>query len=238
MYFAGNAVISSIVGAVSGSLIYEYIKNIFITKDFKFTIASSSEEAFRNLFGKLDPNYVVSDADLATVFNFGNLIVPFFVATFCILGVFAAFLMPRDYSAILIAKEMKKQDPSLDISEIEAEAEAVEKKEIIFVQIGLWVLSGSLFGFIWSAFLVKSTKAFKGFINVLVYAACAIVPFAQIPFILIMRKKLLNTAKKLGVDLKIAIAPLIVLSVFFPILPINLITLAILQHKANKLVKD
>jgi hypothetical protein len=29
MYFAGNAVTTSIVGAISGNLVYEYIKNIF-----------------------------------------------------------------------------------------------------------------------------------------------------------------------------------------------------------------
>ena len=32
MYFAGNAVTTSIVGAISGSLVYEYIKNLFISK--------------------------------------------------------------------------------------------------------------------------------------------------------------------------------------------------------------
>ncbi|MBR5144359.1 MAG: MFS transporter, partial [Clostridia bacterium] len=142
MYFAGNAVVSSIVGALSGSLIYEYVKNVFITKDFKFVFASTPNEAFIKLMG-LSEDYTVSAAEAASVFNFGNLIVPFIVATFCILGFFVAFLMPRDYSAVLVARDMKKQDPSLDISEIEAEDETVEKGEIIFVQLGLWALSGS-----------------------------------------------------------------------------------------------
>lgn len=236
MYFAGNAVISSIVGAISGSLIYEYVKNVFITKSFKFTFASTPEAAFRNIM-KLGEDYAVSAEEAATVFNFGNLIVPFIVATFCILGVFAAFLMPRDYSAILVAREMKKHDPTLDIRAIEAEAEIVEKREIIFVQVGLWVLSGGIFGFIWSAFLMKSVKIFKKvWLNLIAYAACILLPLAQIPFVILMRKRILDGAKEKNIQIKISLVPLIIFSVLLPLMPINLITLIILQHKANKLI--
>ena len=42
-------------------------------------------------------------------------------------------------------------DPTLDISAIANEEVKEEKGEIIFVQAGLWVLSGSIFGFIWAA---------------------------------------------------------------------------------------
>ena len=238
MYFAGNAVVSSIVGALSGSLIYEYIKNIFITKDFKFAFASTPDEAFVKIMGITDPEYTVSAAEAASVFNFGNLTVPFVVAFFCILGFFVAFLMPRDYSAILIAREMKKNDPSLDISQIEAEDETVEKGEIIFVQLGLWVLSGSLFGFIWSAFLIGAAKAVKGGLNVLLYIAACFIPFAQIPVIIALRKAILERAKKDGVEMKINLPLLIALSVCCPIMPINIITLSILQHKMNKLINN
>ena len=237
MYFAGNAVVSSIVGALSGSLIYEYVKNVFITKDFKFVFASTPNEAFIKLMG-LSEDYTVSAAEAASVFNFGNLIVPFIVATFCILGFFVAFLMPRDYSAVLVARDMKKQDPSLDISEIEAEDETVENGEIIFVQLGLWALSGSLFGFIWSAFLISSTKAVKGALNVLLYIAACFIPFAQIPVVMAMRKAILERAKNDGVEMKICLPLLIALSVCFPIMPVNIITLSILQHKMNKLIEN
>ncbi len=237
MYFAGNAVVSSIVGALSGSLIYEYVKNVFITKDFKFVFASTPNEAFIKLMG-LSEDYTVSAAEAASVFNFGNLIVPFIVATFCILGFFVAFLMPRDYSAVLVARDMKKQDPSLDISEIEAEDETVEKGEIIFVQLGLWALSGSLFGFIWSAFIIGSAKVAKRGMNILLYIAACFVPFAQIPVVMAMRKAILERAKNDGVEMKINLPLLIALSVCFPIMPVNIITLSILQHKMNKLIEN
>ena len=235
MYFAGNAVISSIVGAISGSLIYEYIKNVFITKDFKFAFASTPADAFR-VINKMADTYEVSEAELATVFNFGNLVVPFIVAACCIIGVFVAFLIPRDYSAILVAREMKKDNPSLDISAIEAEGDPTDKGEIIFVQIGLWVLSGSLFGFIWSALIIKSVKALKSWLSVLFGIAACVIPFVQIPLILILRKRILERAEKAGIRMRINPIALIVFSIFFPIMPLNVVALSILQHKMNRIV--
>ncbi len=142
MYFAGNAVVSSIVGAISDNLVYEYLKNIFFEKEsFRFVWASSTTEAYAKLYGD-------TMVDGAGIYNFGNLIVPFIVAITCIIGFFLAFKMPRDYTPAILAREFKKIDPSLDISELENEKNPDEKGEILFVQIGLWVLSGSIFGFI------------------------------------------------------------------------------------------
>lgn len=237
MYFAGNAVIVSIVGAISGSLIYEYIKNLFISKDLSGIVwATSSSEAYGKFIGTTDPGFVATAEQAASVYNLGNLLVPFVVAISCIAGLIVARRLPRDYSDAIIAEEMKKQDPSLDISSIQASPADHEKGEITFVQIGLWVLSGSLFGFIWSAFLLKSTKAFKGILAVLAYLACVMIPFAQIPVILAMRRKMLAQAKEQGIDLKINPVTPVALSILFPILPVNMITLAILQSKMNKLV--
>ncbi len=237
MYFAGNAVVSSIVGAISGSLIYEYIKNLFISKDVGGIVwATSSNEAYRDFMNITDPNFAVTAEQSASVYNLGNLLVPFVVCITCLLGVFLARKMPRDFSNAEVAEEMKRLDPSLDISEIVAEPAVVEKGEIVFVQVGLWVLSGSLFGFIWSLLLIRSTKAFKGILNALAYVASIIIPYAQIPVILAMRKKILARAKENDVDIKISPIALIAISLIFPILPVNLITLAILQRKMNKLV--
>ena len=68
MYYAGNALVSSLVGAISGSLVYEYIKNLFITKGVQDVVwATSSEEAATAL---------LNDASRVTdVYNLGNLIV-------------------------------------------------------------------------------------------------------------------------------------------------------------------
>lgn len=236
MYFAGNAVTTSVVGAISGSLIYEYIKNIFITKDhFGFAWATDSETAYRKLFEVGDTVEVTAE-QLTQVFNLGNLIVPFIVCLTCIIGFFLAYKLPRDFTPALLAKEFKENDPSLDITDLEKEGPVEEKGEILFVQIGLSVLSGFLFGFLWSAFLLRSIKELTGKGKTLpAYLLACFVPFGGIFVLLKMRGTLLEAAKAKGIDLRIPTGLLMASSVVFPLLPLNLVGLVLLQHKVNKL---
>jgi len=236
MYFAGNAVATAIVGAISGSLIYEYIKNLYISKEMNgIAWATTPAEAYTKLFGASE-GAVIGAAETAQVFNLGNLLVPFIVSITCVIGFFLAFKLPRDFTPTLLAQEFKRQDPSLDISGIEDDEVAPEKGEILFVQIGLWVLSGSIFGFIWSAFLMKSVKALTGKFRCLgAYLLAVLVPFGSLYAVLKMRSALLAEAKARGVELRINLPILAALSICFPILPLNFISLAILQSKVNKL---
>ena len=238
MYFAGNAVATSIVGAISGSLIYEYIKSIYITKDFRFAFnVTSPKEAYEKLFS-VDISGALTAEQSAEVFNFGNLIVPFIVSITCIIGFFLAFKLPKDFTPAILAREFKELDPSLDISEIEAEEPHRERGEILFVQIGLSVLSGFIFGFVWLGMLLKSLKRegarLKG---VLLYLIAALVPFASIWALLKMRGELIRVAESKGISLKISRALIIAPAVIFCILPLNVISLSVLQHNLNKLYK-
>ena len=243
MYFAGNAVATSIVGAISGTLIYEYIKTLFISKDFSgIVVATSPAEAYLKF---IDFEGVASAEMLkeieakaaSSIFNLGNLLVPFIVSITCILGFFLAYKLPKNFTPKVIAEELKRNDPSLDISSaIEADEEKEEKSEILFVQIGLWVLSGSIFGFIWSAFLMKAIKAVSSKFNAaLFWIASALIPFASVYALIKMRKAILDAAKESGMDMKISMPLLLAFAVIFPILPVNFVSLAILQHKMNKL---
>lgn len=234
MYFAGNAVATSIVGAISGNLVYEYIKNVFITKDFSlgFKWATSSKDAFQAFFGATG-----SDAEVASsVFNFGNLIVPFIVCITCVAGFFLAFKLPRDFTPAILAKDMKESDPSLDISAIEAEEVKQEKSEIIFVQIGLSILSGFIFGFIWAGLLMRSLKEKVVGMKVLPrYLVSCLVPFASIYYTLKMREEIIAAAKERGADVSINKTLLIVFGIVLPILPLNIVSLAMLQGGMNKI---
>ena len=240
MYFAGNAVATSIVGAVSGSLIYEYIKNIFIAKGKGLVWAeasgslSASESAFKEFFGREGTASEVA----SSVFNFGNLLVPFIVCFTCVLGFFLAFKLPKDFKADVLAREYKLLDPTVDISVIENEAVKEEREEIIFVQVGLSVLSGFIFGFIWQGIILKSLKGFKkGFKTFLPYIASALIPFASIYFVLKFRKIILDRAEELNAPVSLNPALLIASSVIFPILPINVIALAMLQSGINRIFR-
>jgi len=229
MYFAANAVTSSIVGAISGSLVYEYIKNLFISKKADGIIFTTNINDAAEKFG-----VAVED-----VYNLGTLIVPFVVAAVCIIGFIIAFGMPRDYTPLLVAREFKKMDPSLDISEFEAEAGEIreDKTEIVFVEVGLSVLSGFIFGFIWVAYAMKAcreiTKGKKS--SVLGWVLSCFIPFASAFYLIKMHKALSVVAEERGIKLRSSPMLYAALSVFFPLLPINVVSLALTQHNINKI---
>lgn len=240
MYFAGNAVTTSIVGAISGNLVYEYVKNIFLAKGKGLVWAeatathSAAEIAYEKLFGTLG-----NEAEVASsIFNFGNLLVPFIVLVTCLAGFFLAFKMPRDFTPAILAEEFKAMDPTLDISAYENEPVKTERAEIIFVQVGLSVLSGFIFGFIWAGLLLRSVKSFaKTFKNTLLYLLGCFVPFASVYTVLKTRKALLAIAEEKGIELKIARVPLIIFSILFPLLFVNVVSLGILQNAMNKIYR-
>jgi hypothetical protein len=235
MYFAGNAVCTSIVSAISGSLIYETIKNLFICKGQWGVQWATGKDALINAAAAFG-------ADPSKVFNLGTLLVPFIVAGCCILGAVLAKKMPKDYTPERVGKELKELDPSVDLSVIETDERyhtKEEKGEIIFVQLGLSILSGFIFGFIWLAFLLKSIGELAGkkLKSWLWWLGSCFVPFFSIFTIVKMTKKLCLIAKEKGVAISKAgiMIPSIVCAFLFPVLPINIIALALLQKTVNKL---
>lgn len=236
MYFAGNAVATSVIGAISGSLIYEYIKMYFFAPGYGVVWAETSADA-QALLGT------------ATVYNLGNTLVPFIVTITCLIGFFLAFRMPKDFSPRLLAREMKKDNPELDITEIENNPKyevKEEKGEITFINIGLTILSGFIFGFIWIGYLLKSIKEISGkkFSSLALWALSCLIPFASIYTILKTTALLRDSAKERGIDMlkqpwfSIVRAVLIGLTVIFPILPLNVIGLALLQRHVNAIYEE
>ncbi len=227
MYFAGNAVVTTVAGAISSSLVYENIKMLFINKSTgKIVWAESFADAALKFGG-------VSES---LVFNFGTMLVPFIVALACVIGFFLAFKMPKDFTPYHVAKMMKEQNPALDISEIESEKPAKEEKgELTFIQIGLSILSGFIFGFIWVAYLFRSLKELLGKKSLLPWILSCFIPFAGIYFLVKRNKQLQRLAKEKGIQLRACVAAHIVLGLLFPILPVNVVSLALTQRNVNRL---
>ena len=229
MYFAANAVTTSIVGAISGQLIYGLLIHIFFSKDNIQVIWSDTHDQAVAALG----------TDATNVFNLGNLIVPFIVCITCIAGFFIAFLMPRDYTPSILAREFKKMDPSLDISGIESEEVVEDKKEIIFVQVGLSILSGFIFGFIWQGIILCRAKqiASTRTKNIIRYILCALVPFASIFVLLKINRELANANEAFANSkaFKVSRVVYIISGILLPLLPINVIALAVMQRNINKL---
>ena len=239
MYFAGNAVATSVVGAISGTLVYEYIKNIYMTKEFSFAWATSSVEAYEKLKGPMTGVAPEAYEELASlyVFNLGNLLVPFIVSITCIIGFVLAFKLPHDFTPAILAREFRAMDPTLDITSFENEEVKSEKSEIIFVQIGLSILSGFIFGFIWLGLMLarlKETLRSKG--AVLKYLLSAVIPYASIPVALRIRREILAAAAECEIDVKISRTAIIISSILLPILPVNVVALACLQSGVNRIV--
>lgn len=235
MYFAGNAVATSIVGAISGNLVYEYVKNIFLGKGQGLVWAeaagaqSASEVAYEKLFGTAG----TAEAVASSVFNFGNLLVPFIVTATCLAGFFLAYKLPRDFTPSILAKEFKVMDPSLDISSVENSETNPERGEIIFVQVGLSILSFFVFGFIWTGLLLKSVKAYaKGFKPVLAFLLSCFIPFGSVIIVLKARKAIVDTCAAKGKEVKLN-KIILILSCLIPLLPFNPVALGMLQHGMN-----
>ena len=114
-----------------------------------------------------------------------------------------------------------------------------ERSEIIFVQVGLSVLSGFIFGFIWSGLLMKSIKEFRKELKILpAYLLSCLVPFVQIAYLLKMRKLILKTAEEKGIEVKLSAVPLVITSLIFPLLFTNVISLAIMQRAMNRILEN
>lgn len=231
MYFAAQAVSTSIIGALA-SLIYENIKMLFISKTAGGVVwAENITEAalkFSETAGKV--------VEVGDVFNLGTLIVPFVVCTMCFVGMFLAFRMPKEFTTEYVAKELKNLDSSINVDDIHEDVKKQnEKAEILFVQIGLWILSGGLFGFIWQIFSMKSMKSF-GMKNAVLHGLLSlIIPFYSIVYILKAYKTLQERAEEKRINLARTKIPAVVLALIFPVMPINLLGLSFIQANINVL---
>ena len=231
MYFAAQAVTTSVAGAIASSLVYENIKQMFISKQAHGVVWAESAAEAAQKFGLLENQ----------VYNLGTLLVPVFVCVFCIVGFILAFRMPKDFTPTLVAKELQRFNPDLDISVVaEMEKhETVEKGEIIFVQVALSILSGFIFGFVWWGFMLHSARLLtnkgKG-VTVGKYFLSALVPFASIFLFINEQKNLQQKAKELGVTIRDYKALHVVFGILFPLAPINAVSLSLLQHNVNKLL--
>ena len=239
MYFAGNAVCSSIVSAISGSLIYETVKNLFICKGMPGIVFATSQVIDGEVVNAINVAANAFGANPSQVFNLGTLLVPFIVAACCVLGAILAMKMPKDYTPELVGKQLKELDPSIDLSVIETDERyqvQEEKGEILFVQIGLSILSGFIFGFIWTAFLFKSIKelAKKGKTPLKWLLSC-LLPFGGIFTTLSAYKTLQEKYGEKLTQNPVGGKILLILSgIFLPILPLNLVALCFMQSKINR----
>ena len=229
MYFAAQAVVTSVIGAVAASLVYENIKMLFISKAAKGVVYASN---FADAAGK----FGVAENE---VFNLGTLLVPVIVCVFCVAGFVLAFKMPKNYDTKELAKEFKRHNPDLDVSEFvkEEEIEKTGSGEIVFVQIALSILSGFIFGFIWIGIIAGYVKKLTGKDKrVLYWILSCLLPFASIVVNIKMHKALKEKADALGIKLMGNNVLYIISGIILPVAPVNIVGMSVMQRDINKLL--
>ena len=148
-----------------------------------------------------------------------------------------AFRLPRDFTPQVLAQEYKALDPTVQV-DTQALIQPREQGEILFVQIGLWVLSGGLFGFIWLVGLVRSLQKLRRekHMGLRCVVGC-FVPFVSLFCVEKMRKNLLSVARQQDVQLCMKKRMLLSCQVL-PLLFINVPAMARLQQGLNRIYES
>lgn len=221
MFFAAQALTTSVVGAVASSLVYENIKMLFISKEASGVKYASDTTDAAAQFGA------------GSVFNLGLILVPFIVSLFCIIGFVLAFRMPKNYSPKEVAKGLgleKEYEANKDA--FEEEDERPFCRESLIVYNALWILSGCLFGFIWLFQTISAVNTFaqkkisKWF--VLLSIVC---PFFILYPLLRLNGEINRKCDALGIEHGKGTLPVAI----FGALYLNLVSLSVLQNKLNKI---
>ena len=213
MYFAANAVLTSITGSIAGALIYENIKMIFFEKGtLNFVWAENAMIAATKL-----------GISSSNVYNLAVLIVPFIVSLFCVVGFLLAFRMPKNYSYNEVVKQLNIDQNSIVL---EPEDNSVDK-ESTALNLCLYVLSGSIFGLIWRYTLIKEAKTYKNNKNNIINYIISILLLPYTGYVMYKVSKGIKTQYKTNKDYSILV-------LILGLIGLNIISYTILQQQINK----
>ena len=232
MYFAVQAFTTSVVGAIASYGIYEIIKNYFFsTEAIGLLFATSSDPEVKATEVAADKFGVAQSA----VFNLGTFLVPIIVCVFCLVGFVFSFRMLKNYSPKEVAY-------SLGLSE-EYEANRKlfpEEKEYAFegssliVLNALWVLTGSIMGWIWEYQMVGEVNTFGKKISKLLVIPCICLPPFQAVLVFLLNKEVEKKCDELGIKYQ----KNGLLAVISSALCLSCVGLSLVQHKLNKIAKE
>jgi len=229
MYFATQAVTTSISGALSSALLWGFIQNLFFS-----TLKSGVIwcKPTKDLTGyQVAAQQFGLGSDISSVYNLGAFIVPFIVIIFCIVGFAVAFKMPKRYShecigwQIIGKEEYIKQQAMLPKTFVYP-----FEKASITVYNCLWVLTGSIFSFFWYSSLINAVNTFnkKKFSRWWILLSVVLPPFGA--YICWQLNK--NVNEKCD-ELQIKHRKDKALVMIFAIICLNCVSTSLIQHKLN-----
>ena len=232
MYFAVQAFTTSVVGAIASYGIYEIIKNYFFSTEAKgLLFATSSDPDVKAIEVAADKFGVAQSA----VFNLGTFLVPIIVCVFCLVGFAFSFRMLKNYSPKEVAYSLGLGE------EYEANRKLFpEEKEYAFegssliVLNALWVLTGSIMGWIWEYQMVGEVNTFGKKISKLLVIPCICLPPFQAVLVFLLNKEVEKKCDELGIKYQ----KNGLLAVISSALCLSCVGLSLVQHKLNKIAKE
>ena len=233
MFFAVQALTTSIVGAVAGGLVYENIKTLFISKAASGVVVGTDQV----VDGVIIPAAVNAASQLgvdpSTVYNLGTLLVPIAVAVCCMGGFCLAFFMPKNYSPKEVAYELglgKEYEENRDI--FPEEKVVFFENESLAINNALWVLSGSIFAHVWSYQVIKAVNSFAKKRISLIHWVLGILFFPYGVYLsLRLNKEISEKCEEMGLKhFKCS-----VLLAIFSAVGLSCVSLSLLQFKLNKI---
>ena len=232
MYFAVQAFTTSVVGAIASYGIYEIIKNYFFSTEAKgLLFATSSDPEVKAIEVAADKFGVAQSA----VFNLGTFLVPIIVCVFCLVGFVFSFRMLKNYSPKEVAYSLGLGE------EYEANRKLFpEEKEYAFegssliVLNALWVLTGSIMGWIWEYQMVGEVNTFGKKISKLLVIPCICLPPFQAVLVFLLNKEVEKKCDELGIKYQ----KNGILAVISSALCLSCVGLSLVQHKLNKIAKE
>lgn len=225
MYFACQVVTTSIVGAVSSGLIWEYIKNLFIAKGVAGVVTASGLEAAS----------VALNVPVEQVFNLGTILVPFITCMFCLIGFILCFFMPKNFDMENIGLQFTTKENLAQIQATNITKHKPFEFASVFVYDVLWLLSCTLFGFAWYASVISSVNAFSVKKNSHWWILFILLFFPLSSYLAYkLNKQIDEECDKLLIKKK-SCSILVAVCAFCYL---NCISLSIMQHKLNKIVRS
>ena len=229
MFFAVQAFTSSVVGAIASYAVYESIKNYFwSTQKAGLVYAVSTDPEVKAAQIAAEKMGVSVDS----MVNLGTFLVPIIVTIFCLVGFIFSFRMLKNYSPKEVAnglgleKEFEENKHLFpEIKEYPFEASS------LIVMNALWVLTGSIMGWIWEYFMINDVNTFGKKTSKLLVLPCIFIP----PFQAFLTYRLNKEVEKKCDELGVSYQHNGILATIMSGLCLSCIGLSLVQHKINKL---
>ncbi|MBR2891766.1 MAG: MFS transporter [Bacilli bacterium] len=234
MYFAGQALFSSVAGAIAVA-VYDIIKNYFITKDFSQIVYAEGTQIAGKVVLARDVAAMKLGVLSNQVFNLGTLVVPFVVSLFCLFGFLLAFKMTKNGSPKELAIEMNLEKEYEENKHLFPEEKStIYPDESLIVNTALWVLSGSIFGVVWKHGIIKSVNTFNNKkIHWLHWVISILLPPYSAYVLYRVEKDVLSQTFS-----QIKLKDYSILCLIFGFIGLGIVPMFIIQRQLNKLIQD